>query len=157
MPRSTSSIKGSFVWAGRANIRWGWTRRQWVPLSWSRCSYADIKSIIAKKGLTRKLIDYLLSHRPKAVDCLTYNLRLATQTRVLSCKLAGLLIADEVTTEFYKSAKLDLLADEAKTLTRTASSQIRLTDDRATIGTGADLRLDLAYFRLVVHLLEGEK
>jgi hypothetical protein len=110
---------------------------------------------VAKKGLTRKLLDHLLSHRPKAADCLTYNLRLATQTRVLARKLAGLLICDEVTTQLYKTAKSDPPMDEAKTLTRTASSQVRLAEDHTGAGAGADLRLDLTYFRLVVHLLEG--
>lgn len=107
----------------------------------------------------RKLLDHLLSHRNKVADCLAYNLRLATQTHALPRKLAGLLIVDEITTQLSRTAKPDI--DDGMTLTRTGSSQARLAEEGQGRGGGgegrADLRLDLAYFRLVVHLLESEK
>lgn len=94
----------------------------------------------------------MLSHRNKINECLNYNLRLATQSRNSERKIAGLLIIDEITLKVYKVAKVDSL-DEGPTLSKSGSAQNKQLLEEHEMKVGADLRFDLAYFRLVLHLL----
>lgn len=112
-----------------------------------------MRARVGKRGVLRKLLDHLLSHKNKIGDCLNYTLRLVSQTSSLTRKFAGLLIVDDITTQIYRVSRQEV-AEEGRTIARSGSSQGLVGGE---VKVGADLRFDLAYFRLVIQLLEAEK
>lgn len=60
---------------------------------------------MAKKGLLRKLIDNLISHRNKIYDSLNHNYEIVLQNSHLENKYAGLLIIDQIIEGIYQQLK----------------------------------------------------
>ncbi len=60
---------------------------------------------MSKKGLLRKLIDNLVTHRNKIYDSLNHNYEIVLQNANISNKYAGLLIIDQIVEGIYQSFK----------------------------------------------------
>jgi hypothetical protein len=60
---------------------------------------------LSKKGLLRKLIDNLVTHRNKIYDSLNHNYEIVLQNANISNKYAGLLIIDQIVEGIYQSFK----------------------------------------------------
>lgn len=67
--------------------------------------YEAMRQRLAKKGLLRKLIDNLVSHRNKIYDSLNHNYEIVLQNNKLENKYAGLLIIDQIIEGVYQSLK----------------------------------------------------
>jgi hypothetical protein len=112
-----------------------------------------------KKGYLRKLLDNLTSHRSKIGECLSHNLRLTTQSTHIENKYAGLIVLNEVVNNLYQQKKgADTQTSEDRTNAKSASSKTRMLVEQNTNRTPVcnDLRADLHFFWLILHLLDSE-
>jgi len=55
-----------------------------------------------KKGLIKKLIDNLVSHKTHIYDCFSQNFEIVSQTSLKLVRIAGLVITDKIMAELQK-------------------------------------------------------
>lgn len=120
--------------------------------------YIVIRDKLTKKGYLRKLLDNLTSHRSKINECLSYNLRVATQSRKIENKYAGLIVLNEVVNNLYQVKQSNEILTENKTFIKSSSSQNKKLITVETTKNNSlmpDTRADLHFFWLILHLIEN--